>query len=155
MKIKSILVKNFKSIREAYINTSSFNVFVGQNNHGKTNLFQAIEWFYTGKTDATSVCHISASNTDVVSVEIEFTGVKEGLERMTNQDNKTKLLGIIGDSDIMRVRRVSNLEKERSIYHKSSGQWKKVPTGADSTFNNCIPRFEFIDTSKNLKEVSA
>ena len=44
MKIKSILVKNFKSIREAYINTSSFNVFVGQNNHGKTNLFQAIEW---------------------------------------------------------------------------------------------------------------
>ena len=73
MKIKSIKIKNFKSLREVEVDTSSFNVFVGQNNHGKTNLFQAIEWFYTGKTDTDSFRHINAVSTDEVSVEIEFS----------------------------------------------------------------------------------
>lgn len=155
MKIKSIKIKNFKSLREVEVDTSSFNVFVGQNNHGKTNLFQAIEWFYTGKTDTDSFRHINAVSTDEVSVEIEFSGVKEGLERITNEDNQTKLRTFLGESDIMRVRRIATLPKERSLFHPESGQWKKAPTGADSAFNNCIPRLEFIETSKNLKEVSA
>ncbi len=155
MKIKTIKVNNFKSLREIEVTAASFNVFVGQNNHGKTNLFQAIEWFYTGKTDTDAIRHINADASEEVSVEIEFSEAKQGLDRITSEDNKTKLRSFLGDSDTMRVRRITSLPKERSLLHPESGQWKKAPTGADSAFNNCIPRFEFIETSKNLKEVSA
>ena len=32
-----------KGIKEANITPSQFNIFVGQNNHGKTNLFEALD----------------------------------------------------------------------------------------------------------------
>ena len=40
MKISKIKVKNFRSIKEAELAPSNFNVFVGQNNHGKTNFLK-------------------------------------------------------------------------------------------------------------------
>ncbi len=43
MRIEKITIKNFRSIKEAIINPQRFNIFVGQNNHGKSNLFEAIE----------------------------------------------------------------------------------------------------------------
>jgi len=41
MKIAKIIVKNFRSIKDAEITPGNFNIFVGQNNHGKT-LFTVI-----------------------------------------------------------------------------------------------------------------
>ena len=55
MKILKIIVENYRSIQRVEIYPSKFSVFVGQNNHGKTNFFEAIEWFYnikSSKTDA-------------------------------------------------------------------------------------------------------
>jgi putative ATP-dependent endonuclease of the OLD family len=50
MYISKISVKNFRSIDFVEnLELNKFNVFVGQNNHGKTNFFEAIEWFYSGK----------------------------------------------------------------------------------------------------------
>ena len=43
MRIKNIQIRNFRSIKHAEIESADFNVFVGQNNHGKTNIFEAIE----------------------------------------------------------------------------------------------------------------
>jgi putative ATP-dependent endonuclease of the OLD family len=49
MYISKISVKNFRSIEFVEnLELNKFNVFVGQNNHGKTNFFEAIEWFYSG-----------------------------------------------------------------------------------------------------------
>jgi len=78
-----------------------------------------------------------------------------GFYKLTNQENQTKLTRILGDADTMRARRSSSAPKDRTLFHPTSNEWKKQPTGADSAFNNCIPRFEFVETTKNLKEVSA
>ena len=43
MRIGRIRIENFRSIQLADIQPSEFNVFVGQNNHGKTNLFEALD----------------------------------------------------------------------------------------------------------------
>ena len=53
MKILQITIINFRSIEKAEIKANEFNVFVGQNNHGKTNIFEAVEWFYTGTKGTT------------------------------------------------------------------------------------------------------
>lgn len=45
MKITRIRIENFRSIKETEFITSDFNIFVGQNNCGKTNFFEALEFF--------------------------------------------------------------------------------------------------------------
>lgn len=46
MKIKSVEIKNFKSLKEVKIeNIGDFNVFIGKNNSGKTAIFDALRFF--------------------------------------------------------------------------------------------------------------
>lgn len=48
MKISKIKINNFRSVKDSEFPTTDFNVFVGQNNCGKTNFFEAIEFFFNG-----------------------------------------------------------------------------------------------------------
>ena len=153
MKISKITVKNFRSIRMAEIDASTFNVLVGQNNHGKTNLFDAIQWFYTGSGDLDTLKNTAAEPDDEMSVELEFSGVQEGLNQISNADNQKKLRNVLTDSDTMRVKRSSSRPKDRFLYNPTEDDWKKQPCGTDGPFNNCIPRFEFVEATKNLKDV--
>ncbi|MDA8079107.1 MAG: AAA family ATPase [Nitrospiraceae bacterium] len=154
MRISRIQIEYFRSLQRVDITPGNFNVLVGQNNHGKTNIFEAIEWFYTGKGEVQEIRHCDADPKCEVSVTIEFAGVQNGIKDISNKDNQTKLLNILGDNDVMSVRRSSASPKDRSIYHPASKEWKKQPTGADSAFNNCIPRFEFVEATKSLKDVT-
>ncbi|MFN5869313.1 MAG: AAA family ATPase, partial [Akkermansiaceae bacterium] len=84
MRISKITVENYRSIRRAEIHVSAFNVLVGQNNHGKTNLFDAIQWFYAGTGDIATLKNTKAGADDEVSVEVEFSGVQAGLDQITH-----------------------------------------------------------------------
>lgn len=45
MKIKKIVIQNYKSIKNIDITLSEkVNVFIGENSVGKSNIFSAIEW---------------------------------------------------------------------------------------------------------------
>jgi len=154
MRIHKIIITNFRSLKNVVVEPHEFNIFVGQNNHGKSNLFEAIEWFYAGKGDIQEYKHCDAG-TEHVEVEVVFSGVQEGVEQISNETNQAKLRNVLGDSDTMRIKRSSESPKDRLIYNPTSNKWKKQPTGADSAFNNCIPRFEFIEATKNFKDVSA
>ncbi|MCF3649049.1 ATP-dependent nuclease [Synoicihabitans lomoniglobus] len=153
MRISKITVENFRSIRRVEIDASAFNVLVGRNNHGKTNLFDAIQWFYTGSGDLAELKNSAAREDDEISVELEFSGVQEGLGQITHADNQTKLRNVLGESDTMRVKRMGSKPKERLIYNPTKDEWKKQPCGTDGPFNNCIPRFEFVEATKNLRDV--
>jgi len=52
MKISKIIVENYRSIQKVEVDIDKFSIFVGQNNHGKTNFFETIEWFYC-------ICNVS------------------------------------------------------------------------------------------------
>lgn len=49
--IKKIEIKNFRSIKECSLNIDDFNLFVGMNDVGKSNVLKAINLFFNGKTD--------------------------------------------------------------------------------------------------------
>ncbi|NLX25389.1 MAG: ATP-binding protein [Lentisphaerae bacterium] len=155
MRISKITVRNFRSLKNVEIAPTKFNVLIGQNNHGKTNLFEAVEWFYTGKGSLAEIRHVDALSDDEVFVEVEFSGVQDGIANISKEDNQQKIRNVIGESDVMRVKRSSQDEKNRLLYNPEKDEWKKQPCGADSTFNNCIPRFEFVEATKNLKDVSS
>ena len=49
--IKSIHVKNFRSLVDETIDLSEFNFFVGKNDSGKSNVLKALNLFFNNKTD--------------------------------------------------------------------------------------------------------
>lgn len=51
IKISSIRIKNFRSIRNEIITVKDFNIFVGLNDAGKSNVLKALNLFFTGETD--------------------------------------------------------------------------------------------------------
>lgn len=42
MKISKIIVENYRSIKRVEVEPNRFSIFIGQNNHGKTNFFEAV-----------------------------------------------------------------------------------------------------------------
>ena len=51
IKISSIRIKNFRSIRNELIQPKDFNIFVGLNDAGKSNILKAMNLFFNGETD--------------------------------------------------------------------------------------------------------
>lgn len=156
MRISKIRVKNFRSIKEAEIIPSAFNIFVGQNNHGKTNFFEAIDWFFSGprKGEGLDIIRFRGASADEeVSVDVEFTGAQEGAQKMKNEGNKTKISGLIGESDVITIRRTSATDpKKRTLI--INGEEKKNPAGFDSALNDFLPSFEYVSTLINPMDVT-
>nr|WP_294896228.1 AAA family ATPase [uncultured Pedobacter sp.] len=146
MKISSIRISNFRSIKEANFKTSDFNICVGQNNCGKTNFFEAIEFFYNGLGKGTTLSEITfKKNTELeVLVELEFTGAIEGAKNMQNESNRTKIEKALGGSDSVSFRRLGSNPKKREMY--INGNEVQPGTGFDAALNDFLPKFEYIST---------
>lgn len=101
MKITNISIRNFRSIRSAEIDCANFNIFVGQNNAGKTNLFEAIEWFFNPKSFRGDLndLRFQRKPKNNIEVSISFSGAQAGARKMKHEKNRDKILNILEDSD--------------------------------------------------------
>jgi putative ATP-dependent endonuclease of OLD family len=154
MRIKKILIHNFRSIIKAEIEPSVFNVFVGQNNHGKTNLFDAIQWFYSPDDKVEDLRPFHKQDLDII-VEIEFADLQAGLGQIKNAKNKVAFEKLLNGRDTIRVMRASKDVSKRFLFDESTGAWTdKNFAGFDKAFNDCIPRLEYVEATKRLDDVS-
>ena len=155
MKISKVTINNFRSIKSAVFNFNDFNVFVGQNNSGKTNLFEAVEWFFKGLSKGKSMkdLHPNRNTSKEISVEIEFEGAQHGAENMRNEANKTKMLNVLGGSDTLSVKRTSTDPTKRKLTI-GGVVLAKNPAGFDKAFNDFLPKFEYIHTKQYFDEVA-
>lgn len=152
MKIKRISIENFRSIKQANILVSDFNIFVGQNNCGKTNLFEALEFFFNGyKGDIRELIFKRSSDLEM-SVEIEFSDIQDGLSKMQNEKNRATLSGKLGNADIACLRRSSKDAKKRKLY--IDGNEVAPGTGFDAALNDFLPKFEYITTKQYYDSVA-
>ena len=46
MSLSRVIIKNYKSIKHCDVTLSGLNVLIGENGTGKTNLLEAINYFY-------------------------------------------------------------------------------------------------------------
>ena len=155
MKISRILIENFRSIGKADFNCTDFNIFVGQNNTGKTNFFEAIDWFFKGlpKGKAIRDIHPNRDAGKKILVEVEFSGAIHGAENMRNEANKTKMLNVLDGNDTIVVRRLSSDPTKRKLII-SGKELEKNPAGFDKAFNDFLPKFEYIHTKQYFDEVA-
>ncbi|MFA1574109.1 ATP-dependent nuclease [Vibrio cyclitrophicus] len=155
MKISKVTINNFRSIEYAVFDFNDFNVFVGQNNAGKTNLFEAIEWFFKGLPKGKSLkdLHPNRNTSKEISVEIEFEGAQHGAENMRNEANKTKMLNVLDGNDTLFVKRTSSEPTKRKLTI-GGVELAKNPAGFDKAFNDFLPKFEYIHTKQYFDEVA-
>jgi len=149
MKIRTVQIENFRSIENSEVLFTDFNIIVGQNNTGKTNFFEAISWFFSGSTTADSMKYMKDSTREVV-VTVEFVDAQHGANNMLNEGNKAKILGVLGDSDVISVTRRSSDSRKRTV--RVGGEDRKNPTGFDTALNDFLPRFEYIHTRQFYEE---
>lgn len=154
MRIGKICIENFRSIKTANIQPSEFNVFVGQNNHGKTNLFEALDWFYTGAGDLDEIVYGRDTAKDFF-VELEIMGVQAGLESVKSEKNRESFRKLADGRDVIRVIRRKSDSSKRLIWDETKNEWSsKNFAGFDKAFNDCIPRLEYVSTSTRPSDIA-
>jgi len=151
MRISKIVIKNYRSIEEAEIDLSPFSVLVGQNNHGKTNAFEAVQWFYNAKTTKEEEYHCKDPNNQV-SVRIDFVDVvPEDIEKLSTDAQKTKITNLLGDATSFAVEKTSSNHKRTYIIGEED---KGNPSGLDTAINEFIPKLEYVNTRIRLDDVA-
>ncbi len=152
MRISKIKIQNFRSIKSADIEVGPFNIFIGQNNSGKTNLFEALEFFFNGyKGEIRNLIFNRESSTEMY-VEVEFSDVQDGMENMQNERNKNTLRSRIGDANQVVIRRSSMDLKKRKLF---IAEQEVLPgTGFDAALNDFLPKFEYITTKQYYDSVA-
>lgn len=151
MRIARITVENFRSIEKASVAPGAFSIFVGQNNHGKTNLFEAIEWFFTAKTsnDEDRFCRQPRAE---ISVQLDFESVLEtDIKKLSTEAAQTKIRNLIDGGTSFSVRKTSVDHKRTYIV---SGIEKGNPSGLDNAINEFLPKLEYINTRLRLDDVA-
>jgi putative ATP-dependent endonuclease of OLD family len=149
MKIAKIDIKNFRSIEFVTLDMNDFNIFVGQNNTGKTNFFEALVWFYSGSSASSELKYMRDPGREI-EVSIEFIGAQHGAQNMINEGNRTKIQNVLSGSDKIKIKRNSADVKKRTV--EINGLVAKNPAGFDAALNDFLPKFEYIHTRQYYEE---
>jgi putative ATP-dependent endonuclease of OLD family len=154
MKISNIKIDNFRSIQQSDFLTTDFNIFVGQNNCGKTNFFEAIEFFFNGisKSGHLEDLKFKRETEREIAVEVTFTGAIDGAAQMQNAANRTKIESALGGSDTVTFKRSSLLPNKRKMF--VNGHEVNPGTGFDAALNDFLPKFEYVNTKQYYDSVA-
>lgn len=159
MKIKKITINNFRSIEEMVLPFNNFNVLVGQNNHGKTNFFEALKWFFSGfdrSVTKNNLIFLEAVDNSEITIEIIFSGLQDAIANMTNTTKRTALENIFSESDEITIRRTTEFDggKKRQLFNPQNETWENT-MGADGTWNDLLPYLEYVHTKVTLDDVGS
>lgn len=154
MKISRIKIENFRSIKETEFATSDFNIAVGQNNCGKTNFFEAVQFFYNGLGRGQNLTELKYKRNpeNEILIEIEFSGAQQGADNMQNAANQTKIKNALGESDSVIISRSSSEVKKRKFI--VNGEEINPGTGFDKALNDFLPKFEYVTTKQYYDAVA-
>ena len=146
MKISNIRIENFRSIEISIFDPTDFNICVGQNNCGKTNFFEAIEFFFNGIGRGSNINDLKFKREvdREILVELTFTGALHGAAQMQHEGNRTKIENVLNGNDVVTVRRSSSNPTKRMVF--VNGQEVNPGTGFDAALNDFLPKFEYVNT---------
>lgn len=74
MRIHSVRIENFRSIRDATCAFGEVTSLIGPNGAGKSNILRALDWFFNGTKDSlgTDDLHFAAPPDSPIRVQVEF-----------------------------------------------------------------------------------
>lgn len=157
MKIKSIKIQNYKSIKFTKISVNELNVFVGQNNHWKTNFFDAINWFFNWfdrGEDHKNICFENNLESGKTYIELTFTWLQDWINSMKNWSKQQALINIFNEIDEIKIRRTTEFDswKKRELYNINEDKWENL-FWTDNSWNDLLPSLEYIHTKVQLNDI--
>lgn len=73
MKIQSVRIKNFRTLKDVTIPFDSVTTFIGPNGAGKSTVLRALDWFFNGKPGSLTEKDCSFGATDEeIEVQVAF-----------------------------------------------------------------------------------
>lgn len=78
MKIQSVRIRNFRTLKDVTIPFDSVTTFIGPNGAGKSTVLRALDWFFNGKPGSLTEkdCSFGAANEDI-EVQVTFADLTE------------------------------------------------------------------------------
>lgn len=78
MKIQSVRIKNFRTLKDVTIPFDSVTTFIGPNGTGKSTVLRALDWFFNGKPGSLTEkdCSFGATDEDI-EVQVTFAELTE------------------------------------------------------------------------------
>jgi putative ATP-dependent endonuclease of the OLD family len=78
MKIQSVQIRNFRTLKDVTIPFDSVTTFIGPNGAGKSTVLRALEWFFNGKPGSLTEkdCSFGAT-TDNIEVQVAFNALTD------------------------------------------------------------------------------
>lgn len=78
MKIQSVRIKNFRTLKDVTIPFDSVTTFIGPNGAGKSTVLRALDWFFNGKPGSLTEkdCSFGATDKDI-EVQVTFFDLTE------------------------------------------------------------------------------
>lgn len=139
MFISEIKLYNFKGFKGDHTLTfdTGVNFFVGDNNCGKSSVFEAIDFIRTKKTRE-DVITKDAGETDFVSVEIELKG--DDLEALVETEALKKYKTYLIDTESVKSLRIMRSSEETKITQNKKE--KTLTIGNVRVFNAATNQFE-------------
>jgi len=140
MFISKIKLHNFKGYKGDHeINfDKGINFFVGDNNCGKSSVFEAIDFIRTKKNRDEVITKTEIEGEDFVSIEIEFVG--DDLESLVQTEALKKYQSYLIDSNGQKSLRVMRSSEENEITQDK--KTKKLSIGNVRIYNPTTNKFE-------------
>lgn len=114
MKIRSIKIHNFRSIRECNLSCRDMLVLLGQNNHGKSNIIGALDFaLNSSKPNRDDLFAFAEPDDKVIWVEVSF-------DRLTDQEKTTWRKYVQADGTF-RFRKTASFDDEGKVNVKYNG----------------------------------
>lgn len=138
MFIKNLKIKNFKCfVGEQEMDfsyptsiLSGLNIFIGENNTGKSTVFEAIDFIRNGVPKGKDIKDLknSKSTDDEMFVEVTFCGdIEKVIDLFAQKDKKEKLKSVVykdGDENLLRIRRSSGEPKKIYLWDNSNSKFE-------------------------------
>jgi len=140
MYISKIKLHNFKGFHKDHEISfdSGVNFFVGDNNCGKSSVFEAIDFIRSKKDRSEVITKTELDSDQFVSVEIEFFG--DDMETLLETDSLKKYKPYLIDNNGVKSLRVMRSSDENKI--TQGGREKNLSIGNVRVFNSETNQFE-------------
>jgi len=142
--IKEITIDNYKSISNLTLGLGKFNVFIGENGSGKTNILEAIGMFAAAKNDRLSIEDLANQGIRVAKPNLTFSSFLSKKEK-----NTIHFKALFEDSNIKKlIEEKSNISCE--LPNDLYGKW--FDNESENLENLVNTTHKLVSAFKKIKE---
>lgn len=157
MKLKKVVIQNFRSIINDEVIFNDFTFFVGKNNYGKSNYLRAIDHLLSFGKTYSDIAEIQNNKDNPVIIDGWFEGVKDFTPQLKESKHKKAVEKLIDSDGLIRLRLTINTDGQAETLLVDSVKNETVnPTGWATNCKKLFPETIFVpataETADELQE---